>query len=179
MITGKVADILYAGGMSSEHHGEAVARGYSIEVPDDMSAVGAASDKEEAFPSIIPLLADADVAAGEAYFKKKCALCHDASNGGANKTGPNLWNVVGHDKGSHAGFNYSSAMSAAPGNWDFDELSHFIFKPKAHVPGTIMAFAGEKKEENRADLIAWLRTMNDNPPAIPAAPAAEEAPAAE
>ena len=151
-----------------------VARGYSIDVPEDMSSVGAAGGDEKGVPSVLHLLKTADVAAGEAFFKKKCALCHNNQEGGANMTGPNLWGVVGHDKGSHAGFNYSSAMAEAEGSWTFEELNEFIYKPKQKISGTIMAFAGEKNDENRANLLVYLHSMGSSAMPIPDAPAPEE-----
>lgn len=170
MITGKVAGFLYGGGEDAAHHGEGhteVARGYSIEVPEDMSKVGAVEAKEEALPSILPLLADANASKGEAYFAKKCSLCHTHEQGGANKTGPNLWNVVGRDKGGHAGFGYSNALAEAEGDWTYEDLNGFLHKPKRWLPGTIMAYAGIRKPEDRANVIAYLRSLSNNPEPIP------------
>ena len=133
---------------------------------------------------IAPLLADADVAAGEAVFKK-CQACHTDDKGGANKVGPNLWGVVNRPVASHEGFKYSSAMQAfAEGGtvWDYEHLNAFTHKPKDLVPGTAMGFAGLKKVEDRANLVAYLRTMADTPEPLPsadAAPAAEDATATE
>ncbi len=93
MVTGKVAGGLYDGGEPAAHHGDEhheVARGYSIEVPEGgVDTSGAPAAKKE-LASILPLLPNADVAAGEAYFAKKCALCHTVDQGGANKTGPGV-----------------------------------------------------------------------------------------
>lgn len=176
MITGKVSTILYYGG---DHHpgGEhKVTRGYTIEGADEITEGGAAPAEVE-IASIIPLLHSADVAAGEDFFNKRCTTCHVADKGGANKIGPGLWGVVGADKGTHAGFNYSKAMQASEGNWDFESLNHFLLRPNKYIPGTIMAYAGIAKDQDRANVIAFLRSKSDAPLAIPAAPA--EAPAAE
>ncbi len=177
MVTGKVAGGLYDGGEPAAHHGDEhheVARGYSIEVPEGgVDTSGAPAAKKE-LASILPLLPNADVAAGEAYFAKKCALCHTVDQGGANKTGPNLWGIVNRDKGSHAGFGYSKAMTEKEGNWTYDNLNGFLHKPKKWLPGTIMAYAGTKKAEQRANLIAYLRTLSTSPAPIPAAPAIVE-----
>ena len=130
-----------------------------------------------------PAWADGDAAAGEKIFKK-CQACHTAEDGGANKVGPNLWNIVNRPVASHEGFKYSGAMTefAAGGTvWDYDHLDHFIKKPKDLVPGTAMGFAGLSKIQDRADLIAYLRTMSNDPAPLPdpnAAPAAESADAA-
>jgi cytochrome c len=115
---------------------------------------------------IAPLLASADAAAGQAV-AKQCASCHTFEKGGPNRVGPNLWGVVGSDKAHAQGFNYSQAMQTAPGNWTFDDLNKFIADPKGTVPGTRMAYAGLKKTQDRANLIAWLRAQSDNPAPLP------------
>lgn len=125
---------------------------------------------------IATLLASADPAAGEAVFKK-CASCHTADKGGANKVGPNLFGVVERPVASHEGFSYSAAMKdfAQGGSvtWTYENLSHFLAAPKKFISGTAMGFAGIKKEDERANLIAYLRSLADTPVALPeAAPAA-------
>ena len=100
-------------------------------------------------------------------FQKQCATCHTIDKGGPNKVGPNQWNIVGRKKASHEGFSYSSALQAKGGDWTYEDINHMIFKPQAFVHGTKMAFAGLPKEQDRADVIAYLRTMNDNPPPLP------------
>jgi len=114
-----------------------------------------------------PKLKDANVQHGEALYKQQCFVCHTIDKGGANKVGPNQWDVVGRKKASHEGFSYSSALQAKGGEWTYEDINHMIFKPQAFVRGTKMAFAGLPKEQDRADLIAYLRTMNDNPPPLP------------
>ncbi len=176
MITGKVATILYYG---APHHAESheAKRGYSIEVTEvDASAGGAAKEVELA--SIIPLLSSADVSAGETIYNKKCATCHTHDKGGKHLTGPNQWEIVNRKKGSAAGFGYSKALAALTDKqWGYDELNGFINNPKKYMPGTIMAFAGIKKDTERANVIAYMRTFSNAPAAIPEAPApAAEAP---
>ena len=170
--TGKISGFLYGGAEDAAHHGEGehhVARGYSIDVPEEGALDSAGAADAPAGPApISALLASADVAAGEAFFAKRCALCHNIEKGGANKTGPGLWNVVGSDKGTHAGFSYSKAMAEKPGNWGFEELNGFLHNPKKWLPGTIMAYAGIKKDDERANLIAYLRTQADAPLPLPA-----------
>lgn len=116
---------------------------------------------------ILGLLASADAAKGEATFKKACTTCHTIEQGGANKIGPNLWSVVGRDVASHEGFAYSSAMQAHEGSWTYEELSHFLTAPAKHVPGTKMTYAGLKKVQDRADLIAFLREQASTPVPLP------------
>ena len=121
------------------------------------------------------LLASADVAKGEAVFKK-CASCHTANQGGASGIGPNLFGIVGKPIGKHAaGFAYSPDLAAKGGNWDFASLSHWLANPKAMVSGTKMTFAGLESPVDRANVIAWLNTQGSNLPlpkaAVAAAPA--------
>ena len=158
MVIGKVSEILYHGAPHAPGHEEHAKRGYSIDVPEG-GVVLASAKAEEILPEITPLLASADAAAGEAYFKKRCATCHTYEQGGKNKAGPNLWGIVNRAKGSMGGFNYSSALSDKGGNWGVEELNGFLHKPKKWLPGTIMAFAGIRKENERANLISYLQTL--------------------
>ena len=128
---------------------------------------------------IATLLASADAAAGEAVFKK-CQACHTGEKGGPNKVGPNLWGVINRPIASHEGFAYSGPMKefSQGGSvvWDYEHLDEFLMSPKTDVKGTAMGFAGLKKDGERANLIAYLRTLADSPPPLPeAAPAAEGA----
>lgn len=176
MITGKVSSVLYYGSMEPEAEHE-ITRGYTVEGADafaDGAAGGGGAAVEKELPPIAPLMAAADAAAGEAYFAKKCATCHNADKGGPNQTGPNLWGVLGRDAGSHAGFSYSKAMAAHEGDWGYEELNHFITKPKKYIAGTIMGFAGEPKDTTRANIIAFLRSRSDSPLPLPVVKAAPE-----
>jgi cytochrome c len=137
----------------------------------EAAAPAAAEAKLE---SVIPLLAAADLAAGEATFKK-CTACHSIEKGGPNKIGPNLWGVVGGPHGHMQGFAYSDALKGKPGNWDYEALNAWLYSPKAYAPGTKMSFAGLKKVEERANVIAWLRTQSDSPLPLPDAAAVEAA----
>lgn len=116
---------------------------------------------------VSPLLAAADAAAGQAV-AKKCATCHSFEDGGANKVGPNLWNIVSSPT-AHLGdaFAYSDALKAVGGAWDYETLNAFIAQPKTAVPGTKMAFAGIKSAQDRANLIAYLRSLSPSPAALP------------
>ena len=98
---------------------------------------------------------------------KKCQSCHNADNGGANGTGPNLWNVVGAKAGTHAGFKYSGALSGSDITWTYEELDSFLTKPTRYVSGTTMNFVGLKKETDRAAVIELLRQAADAPIAQP------------
>ena len=106
-------------------------------------------------------------AKGERLFNQQCKTCHTVDKGGANKVGPNLWSIVGRKKASHDGFSYSSALQSKGGDWSYEDINHMIVKPQGYVRGTKMAFAGLAKEQDRADVIAFLRTMSDNPAPLP------------
>lgn len=117
---------------------------------------------------VLAMLAGADLDRGRKV-AKKCAACHSLDKGGANKIGPHLWGVVGRPKGSAEGFSYSDAIKGLGGDWSFKDLDHFLASPKSFVSGTKMSFAGIKNPEDRAALIAFLRSLSDSPLALPAA----------
>lgn len=123
------------------------------------------------------LLASADPAAG-ANSVRKCAACHTFGKDEPNRVGPNLWDIVERPIASHEGYEYDEAMHAfaeEAGTWTYDHLSEFLQNPAGTVPGTKMAFAGLKDDAERANVIAHLRTLSDNPKPLPEAePGAEE-----
>ena len=131
----------------------------AIEVTDEAPTQTAAASPAAELPPIEPKLASANADAGKALFQKQCFTCHTTDKGGANKVGPNLWGIVGRPKASHEGFSYSSALQKKGGDWTVEEINHMIFKPTAFVRGTKMAFAGLPKEQDRADVIAFLKTL--------------------
>jgi cytochrome c len=141
----------------------------AIETPAAPGAAAAeAAPKPQPLPPIAPLLAKADVATGEATVKKLCSSCHTFTEGGKAIVGPNLYNVVGGPHAHMEGFNYSAGMKAKTGPWTFDELNEWLHQPSAYVPGTRMAFAGIKNDQERADVIDYLHTLSHNPIALPA-----------
>lgn len=152
--------------------------GFAIEAAEEGAAGEGGGEAAPAETPIAQLLAAASAEAGAAVFKK-CAACHTADNGGPNKVGPNLWNIVNRPIASHEGFAYSGPMKefSQGGSvvWDFEHLSNFIASPKGLVKGTAMGFAGIKKPDERANLIAYLRTLSDSPAPLPEAGAAPAA----
>lgn len=140
--------------------------GWDIAVAEEKPAAASAAQATPDLP-IAQLLASADKAKGEAI-AKKCASCHSFDKGGANKVGPNLYDVVGRKIASAAGFKYSAGLTEkASAAWDYEALNTFIKKPAAFAKGTAMSFAGIEKAEDRAHLIAYLRGQSDAPKALP------------
>ncbi|WAX95279.1 cytochrome c family protein [Aminobacter sp. NyZ550] len=152
--------------------------GFAIEAAEEG---GAGAGGGEAAPAAVPiaqLLASANAEAGAAVFKK-CTACHSIEKGGPNKVGPDLWGVVNRPIASHEGFGYSGSMKEfSEGGkvvWDFEHLNHFLASPKGYIKGTAMGFAGIKKDDERANLIAYLNSQSDSPAPMPAADAAPAA----
>ncbi len=143
--------------------GETAAAGEEAGAPETPGGSGAESGGG---PALAALLASADPAAGRKV-AKKCAACHSFDKGGKNKVGPNLWDVVGAPKASREGYSYSGALSALGGEWTYQDLDAFLAAPKAFVPGTKMGFAGLKKPSDRAAVIAFLRSLSDDPKPLP------------
>lgn len=131
----------------------------------EQPAAAAAPAAEGPGSEALALVATADVAAGEAFFRR-CAACHTAEEGGANRVGPNLWDVVNRPVASVEGYNYSAAMQAyAEGGrvWDLPTLSAYLVDPRGTVPGTRMAFAGIPDPQDEANVLAYLRSLSANP----------------
>ena len=125
-------------------------------------AVGAAAPVAD----LGTLLATADPNAGKAKLQL-CVSCHDFTQGGPNRIGPNLWGVVGRGVATHAGFAYSPAMKGHGGTWGYADLFEFLGSPARDVPGTKMSFAGLRKPEDRAAVIKYLATLGNGAPPLP------------
>jgi cytochrome c len=118
---------------------------------------------EEPLPA---LLAKADATKGQAD-TKPCQSCHSFEKGGAIKVGPPLYGVVGRPIASIAGFGYSDGIKAMGGNWDYEGINKLITNPKVDIAGTKMTYPGEPDPHKRADILAYLQTLSDNPVAFP------------
>jgi cytochrome c len=115
----------------------------------------------------VAMIASADPAKGEKV-AAKCKACHDMTNAAKNKVGPALWGVIGRNHAAVAGFAYSDVMKGmADKPWTFEDLDHFLAKPKEYAPGTKMSFPGLPKAEDRAALLRWLNEQSDQPAPLP------------
>ena len=160
LLVGNLASVLYDPSPANP-------QAYIVEGLETAAADSSAAAVEEG-PSLAMLLAIADIAAGEKS-ARKCVACHTFDESGANKVGPNLWNIVAQPVAAKSGFNYSSAMAELGGDWDYDRMDAFLQAPRKYVPGTKMSFAGVRKEQERANLIAYMRSLSASPPPLPQA----------
>ena len=137
--------------------------GYKVEVVvQSTTSTSNAAKKIE----IAALMTLGDLDTGKKVFKK-CAACHSINMGGKNKIGPALYNVVGRTVGDISDYKYSKALASYGKEWTFEELNGFLIKPATWIKGTKMAYAGLKKEKDRASVIMYLNQNNDNPKLLP------------
>ncbi|KAF8818577.1 c-type cytochrome [Rickettsia endosymbiont of Cardiosporidium cionae] len=137
-------------------------RGYRI-VVNDVDNISTESSKVEDTRedfNIQELIAHASVEHGKSL-SRKCIACHSLQKDGANKIGPNLWNVVGRNKATAKGFSYSKSMIELGGVWDEESLFYFLQKPSKYLPGTKMVFIGFKKKQDIANILAFLKSQHD------------------
>ena len=135
---------------------------YKVEAPEG-TAVQAST---ESSVDISALLAMGDIAHGEKVYKK-CKACHSIKQGGGNKIGPALWNVIFRPVGSITDYKYSKALSGYKKEWSWEEMNGFLIKPSTWIKGNKMGFAGLKKEKDRASVILYLNQNSDNPKSLP------------
>ena len=157
---GKMSDIIF-------HVEKPKTPGYVVEVEQVVaSSTNSSAETIIEEVDIAALMAMGDLATGEKVFKK-CAACHSIVKGGKNNIGPALYNVVNREIGSVGDYKYSKALSAYGKRWTFEELNGYLIKPAKWIKGTKMAFAGLRKEKDRASVILYLNQNSDNPIPIP------------
>ena len=156
---GKISDIVF-------HVEKPETPGYKVELDQAVSNSTLAAEVVEAKVDISALMSMGDVVSGEKIFKK-CAACHSIVKGGKNNIGPALYNVVGRKVGIIDNYKYSKAMSGYGKEWTFEELNGYLIKPAKWIKGTKMAFAGLRKEKDRASVIKYLNQNSDNPVPLP------------
>ncbi len=136
--------------------------------PAGGDAAAPAAPATPAIEPIGPLLASANPQNGQAIAQRQCASCHSFNQGGRNGVGPNLWGIVGAPHAHAEGFQYSAALAGMRDRpWDYEELNQFLAAPRAYAPGTRMAFNGIASAAQRADVIAFLRSLAAEPKPLP------------
>ena len=156
---GKVSDLVF-------HVEKPKTPGYTVDTEQAVTASATSSEAVEEKIDITALMAMGDLAHGEKVFKK-CAACHSIVKGGKNNIGPALYNVVGRKIGVVDDYKYSKALSGYGKEWTFEELNGYLIKPAKWIKGTKMAFAGLRKEKDRASVILYLNQNSDNPLPLP------------
>ena len=139
---------------------------YAVDVEQTVVTQTSTSETAEEKVDIAALMALGDITTGEKVFKK-CAACHSIVKGGKNNIGPALYNVVGRQVGAVSDYKYSKALSEYKKEWTFDELNGYLIRPAKWIKGTKMAFAGLRKEKDRASVILYLNQNSDNPLPLP------------
>ena len=159
---GKFADILF-------HVDKPEKSAYKIEGLDSLDNNTSSTEVKKVEVEkvdITQLLAMGNISHGEKVFKK-CSACHVIADGGKNMIGPNLWSVIGRKAGSVSDYKYSKAMIAYGKEWSFEEMNSYLIKPQSYVRGTKMAFAGLRKEKDRASVILFMNSKSSNPKTLP------------
>ena len=156
---GKISDIAF-------HVDKPDKSAYKVDIQESSQISNSTAEKIEEKVDISSLLALGDISHGEKVFKK-CSACHMIAADGKNKIGPNLWGVIGRTAGAIDGYSYSKAMTAYAKEWTFEEMNSYLIKPQAYIKGTKMAFAGLRKEKDRASVILYMNSKSASPKAIP------------
>ena len=156
---GKLSDVIF-------HVEKPKTPGYAVEVEQVTSSSQQSTEITEEKIDIAVLMSMGDLATGEKVFKK-CAACHSIVKNGKNNIGPALYNVVGRKVGAIDNYKYSSALSEYGKEWTFEELNGYLIRPAKWIKGTKMAFAGLRKEKDRASVILYLNKNSDNPLPLP------------
>ena len=153
---GKVSDIVF-------HVEKPSSSAYKVEMSTATSSQDTGTIQSV---DISALLALGTVEHGQKVFKK-CSACHSIKKGGRNNIGPALYNVLGRNMGALEDYKYSKALIAFGKDWTFEEMNNFLIKPTSYIKGTKMAFAGLKKEKDRASVILYMNVNADSPLDLP------------
>ena len=156
---GKLSDVIF-------HVEKPKKPGYAVDIEQAVTVSATSSESVEEKIDIAALMALGNVMEGEKIFKK-CAACHSINKGGKNNIGPALYNVVGRKVGVIADYKYSKALSGYGKEWTFEELNGYLIKPAKWIKDTKMAFAGLRREEDRASVILYLNQNSDSPLPLP------------
>ena len=157
---GKLSDVIF-------HVEKPKTPGYAVDVEQAVvTKAQASSETTMEKIDMAALMALGDLATGEKVFKK-CAACHSIVKGGKNNIGPALYNVVGRKVGAVSDYKYSKALTGYDKEWSFEELNGYLIKPAKWIKGTKMAFAGLRKEKDRASVILYLNENSDKPLPLP------------
>ncbi len=140
--------------------------GYAVDIEQAVTVSTSTKSSAEEKIDMVALMAMGDLAVGEKVFKK-CAACHSIVKDGKNNIGPALYNVVGRKVGGVEDYKYSKALASYGKEWTFEELNGYLIKPAKWIKGTKMAFAGLRKEKDRASVIKYLNQNSDNPLELP------------
>ena len=155
---GKISDLAF-------HVDKPKQSAYKIEL-DETTKVLSTKIQEDEKVDIAALLALGNIEHGKKVFKK-CAACHLINKGADNKIGPALYGVIGREVASKQDYKYSKAMAGYDKNWTFEEMNGYLKKPQSYIKGTKMAFAGLRKEKDRASVILYLNQSSDKPLPLP------------
>jgi cytochrome c len=142
-------------------------KGYKIDVQETASPDKTVAAQPQLTPDDIIKIIKAGNPDNGKEIVKKCSLCHTFTNGGPNAVGPNLWNIVGGPQHHKSDYSYSPTLQGANDKWTYINLFHFINSPRTFLPGTKMTFIGLNKPQDIGDVIAYLRTLSDNPIPLP------------
>ena len=156
---GKISDLAF-------HVDKPRKSAYTVDILENSQTSSSVAKTIEEKVDISALLALGDVSHGEKVFKK-CSACHLVNKGGENKIGPALYGVLGRKVASKQDYKYSKAMAAYDKEWTFEEMNGYLKKPQSYIKGTKMAFAGLRKEKDRASVILYLNQNSDNPIPLP------------
>jgi cytochrome c len=164
--------IAMVGSVLSEHLIHPARLAKPVLVVEGVEESPSGTGKEEPLKPIAGLLASASVERGQVV-AKKCAQCHTFEKGQPHRIGPNLWGIIGAKIAHAADFAYSTGFKTKGGQWDYENLNHYLHKPRSFIKDTKMSFPGLQSDQDRADILVYLRTLSDSPAPLPSKPEPE------